>query len=94
MLMDGYLVCKDFNEEILVDGINMYEPDTTQYCLYTLVSGNIGELPKDSKDNKYLLIFPFQCGIKFGNGYHFMNIRDCIGYLPYDDIIKAYKGEL
>lgn len=96
MLMTDFILCKDYTDEIQVNGINMYEPDTIQYSLYKVVkcSDQVKEMLDIEIGDDKLIIFPFQCGIKFGNGYHLMNIRDCIGALTLSEIEKAYKGEL
>ena len=41
-----------------------------------------------------LLMFPFQCGIKFFGDYQLLNIRDCLGVTTIEEITKAYKGDL
>lgn len=103
MLAEGYLICKDYDGKIEVNGINMYEPNTVQFTLYKWVEGDLSSIMGDSYLNtetrekelkNSLLVFPFQCGIKFGNGYHLMHIKDCIGILPIEKITKAYEGEL
>lgn len=46
-----------------------------------------------SNADELLLVFPFQCGIKYAPGYHLLNIRDCIGVTTLEEIQKAWKGE-
>lgn len=93
MLMDGYILGRDFNEDLLVDGLNVYEPDAVQYCLYTLAdaSDKVKEILGDC-DNKFL-VFPFQSGIQFTPYYHILNIRDLLCVINKDDVESLWKGE-
>lgn len=135
LTINGNILGKDFNDEILVDGINVWNQDAMQFSLYHLVDASadtkdelgikesyeIRENPDQIKDyglNMYsdpfyremvdpslekvpisnatdlLLVFPFQCGIKYAPGYHLLNIRDCIGVTTLEELQKLWKGEL
>lgn len=94
LTLNGNMLAKDYTGDIIVDGINMYNPDAVQFSLYTLVDA--GEDIRDilelkENDDNMLLIFPFQCGIKFTSGHHILNIRDCLGVINKEDIVKLWK---
>lgn len=88
------ILARDFNGEINVNGINMYNQDAFQFSLYTLISADDDIKNELNVDDNSLLVFPFQCGIKFAPGYHLLNIRDCIGVTTLDELVKAWEGQL
>lgn len=88
------ILAKDFKGEINVDGINMYNPDTLQFSLYKLISADEEIYDELNINKNSLLVFPFQCGIKFASGYHILNIRDCLAVTTLEELSKAWKGEL
>lgn len=47
----------------------------------------------ESNAKDFLLVFPFQCGIKYAPGYHLLNVRDCIGVTTLEELQAAWKGE-
>lgn len=125
LTINGNILAKDFNDEILVNDINVWNQDAMQFSLYTLVDASsdikneLGikeeyqynkpdsyvpgssdpyaephmEVKKISNTNELILVFPFQCGIKYAPGYHLLNIRDCIGVTTLEELQKAWKGE-
>lgn len=97
LMLEGFILGKDFKDDILVDGLNIYEPSTVQYCFYTLAecSNDVRETLKINKgeENNKLLIFPFQSGIQFTPNYHILHLRDCLGVIDINDVSKLYKGE-
>lgn len=96
LMMNAKILAKDYKDKIEVDGFDIYDPSTVQFSLYTLVNATdemLGELNIEDIDNQ-LLVFPFQCGVKFMNNYHLLDLRDCIGIISIDDIKKAWKGLL
>lgn len=125
LTINGNILAKDFNDEILVNGINVWNQDAMQFSLYTLVDASndikneLGikeeyqydlsdpyvsdplnsymkphmDVKKISNSSEIILVFPFQCGIKYAPGYHLLNIRDCIGVTTLEELQKAWKGE-
>lgn len=93
MLIDGYILGKDFKDELIVDGFNIYDPDTVQYCFYTLAdaSNKVKEILGDCSNK--LLVFPFQSGIQFTPFYHILNMRDLLCVIDKDDIESLWKGD-
>lgn len=94
MLMDGYILGKDFKDELTVDGFNIYNPDTIQYSFYDLAdaSDDVKNILGDCSGK--FLVFPFQSGIKFMNDYHILNIRDMLCLIDKKDIERLWKGEI
>lgn len=74
---------KIYNDEILVDGINIYNEDTVQFRLYTIPGG--------AEDNFY--VFPITAGLQFFGDYYILNNEDCIGVYSMADIISMCKGD-
>ena len=97
-MLDSNIIAKNYNGKIEVDGINLYDPSVNQFNLYILSSANdevykkLGYTREEMKDR--FLMFPFQCGVRFFGDYQILNMRDCLGSVSTDDIIKASKGEL
>ncbi len=97
-MLDSNIIAKNYNGKIEVDGINLYDPSINQFNLYILSSANdevyqkLGYTKEEMKDR--FLMFPFQCGVRFFGDYQILNMRDCLGSVSTDDIIKASKGEL
>lgn len=97
LMFDGLILGRDLKDEILIDGLNVYEPSTIQYCFYTLTecSDEVRSklnIEKGDENNKYL-IFPFQSGIQFTPNYHILHIKDCLGVVDKNEFEKLYKGE-
>lgn len=97
-MLDSNIIAKNYNGKIEVDGINLYDPSVNQFNLYILASANsevytkLGYTEEQMKDR--FLMFPFQCGVRFFGDYQILNMRDCLGSVSIDDIIKASRGEL
>ncbi len=97
-MLDSNIIAKNYNGKIEVDGINLYDPSVNQFNLYVLSCANdevytkLGYSKEEMKDR--FLMFPFQCGVRFFGDYQLLNMRDCLGSVSVEDIIKASKGEL
>lgn len=94
LTINGNIVAKDYTGDIIVEGINMYNPDAVQFSLYTLVDADEDVrsiLGLNENNDNMLLVFPFQCGIKFTSGHHILNVRDCLGVISKENIINLWK---
>lgn len=97
-MLDSNIIAKNYNGKIEVDGINLYDPSINQFNLYILSSASdevyekLGYSKEEMRDR--FLMFPFQCGVRFFGDYQILNMRDCLGSVSTDDIIKASRGEL
>ena len=97
-MLGNNIIAKNYNEKIEVDGINVYDPNVCQFNLYTICQANkevydeLGYTEDEMKER--LLMFPFQCGVRFFGDYQLLNMRDCLGSITIQDIAKASKGEL
>lgn len=97
-MLDSNIIAKNYTGKIEVDGINLYDPSVNQFNLYTLSSANdqvyekLG-YTKEEMEERFLM-FPFQCGVRFFGDYQILNMRDCLGSVSTDEIIKASRGEL
>lgn len=97
-MLDANIIAKNYFGNIEVDGVNVYDPNVNQFNLYILSSASdkvyetLGYTKEEMKDR--FLMFPFQCGVRFFGDYQILNMRDCLGSVSVDDIIKASKGEL
>lgn len=74
-------VFREFTGEILVDGMNVYNPDVVQFRIY--VDPHLGD--------SSLFIFPITSGLQFFGFYNILNIKDCIGIFTLSDIEEMCK---
>lgn len=101
LMKDLNIIVQDFNGNISVDGFNIYDQNSMQFSLYKLVNSiqysseamaSLG-LDEDGVNlDDYYLIFPFQCGIKFLDGYHILNTRDCLGVTTQEKMIELWRN--
>ena len=96
-MLNDCIIAKNYNGKIEIDGINIYDPSICQFTLYKIskaddsVYDRLGYNKSDIEAR--LLVFPFQCGIKFFGDYQLLNIRDCLGTVSIDEITRMHKGE-
>lgn len=71
-------------EDISVNGMSIYDPDSVQFRLY--------KNPSVSDDNPLFYIFPITAGVTLFSEYVALNTKDCIATVTYDDIADMFNS--
>lgn len=77
-------IYKEFKDEILVDGVNVYNSEVVQFRLYTDPSVS---------DNSIFYVFPITAGMNLFGDYSVLNIKDCIAVISKEDISSMFNDE-
>lgn len=70
-------------EDISIDGMSIYDPDSVQFRLY--------KNPSDS-GNSLFYIFPITAGVTLFGEYVALNVKDCISTVTCDDITDMFNS--